>query len=84
MLYEVSGSPMVSEELPFVDVSGVYADAVTWAVGQGYVQGTGDGKFRPPASVTRQEFAAMLYRPAGKPTVSGQELHYFFDWSEIT
>ena len=83
LLYEVAGSPTVSEELPFTDVSSAYADAVTWAAGQGYVQGTGDGKFRPSASVTRQEFAAMLYRQAEKPAVSGQQLHYFSDWSEI-
>ena len=83
MLYEAAGSPAVSGEMPFTDVSGVYKNAVIWAAAQGYVQGTGDGKCRPSASVTRQEFAAMLYRQAGQPDVSGQELHYFSDWSEI-
>ena len=83
LLYEAAGRPAVSEEMPFTDVNGAYENAVIWAAGQGYVQGTGDGKFRPSASVTRQEFAAMLYRQAGEPAVSGQELHYFSDWSEI-
>ena len=83
LLYEAAGSPAVSGEMPFTDVSATYQDAVIWAAAQGYVQGTGDGKFRPSASVTRQEFATMLYRQAGKPSVSGQELHYFSDWSEI-
>ena len=83
LLYEAAGSPAVSGEMLFTDVSGVYKNAVIWAAAQGYVQGTGDGKFRPSAFVTRQEFAAMLYRQAGQPDVSGQELHYFSDWSEI-
>lgn len=83
LLYEAAGSPAVSGAMPFTDVSGAYAKAVTWAFDQGYVRGTGDGRFRPAVLVTRQEFAAMLYRQAGEPHVSGEELHYFSDWSEI-
>ncbi len=47
LLYEAAGRPAVSEEMPFTDVNGAYENAVIWAAGQGYVQGTGDGKFRP-------------------------------------
>lgn len=83
LLYEWAGSPSVFGEMPFTDVDDTHKDAVIWAWTHGYVQGTGDGKFRPLASVTRQEFAAMLYRQAGQPEVSGEELHYFSDWSQI-
>lgn len=83
LLYEAAGSPAVQEEAPFTDVDGAYEKAVAWAAAQGYVEGTGNGLFRPESRVTRQEFAAMLYRQAGEPAVSGEELHGFDDRSSV-
>lgn len=83
LLYEAAGSPAVRDNVPFADVSGAYAQAIAWAAAQGYVEGTGNGLFHPSLPVTRQEFAAMLYRRAGQPAVAGEELHWFSDWSEI-
>ena len=39
MLYEAAGSPAVSDDIPFTDIPESFADAVTWAAQNGYVQG---------------------------------------------
>jgi len=39
-----------------------FYDEVMWGVGKGITTGNSDGTFRPNAAVTRQAFAAMLYR----------------------
>lgn len=49
----------------FTDASGVadYArDAMGWAVGNGIVQGTGNGALNPGGTATRAHFAAFLHR----------------------
>lgn len=53
LLYEAAGRPAVTEECPFSDVSGAYADAVAWAASQGYLTGVGDGIYEPSRPVTR-------------------------------
>ena len=67
MFYEAAGSPAVSGEAPFSDLSGDDVPAVTWAAAEGFVEGVGGGRYAPDRPVTRQEFAAMLYRGAGEP-----------------
>lgn len=79
LLYEAAGKPAVSGECPFTDVSGDNADAVTWAAEQGYLTGVGDGKYESARSVTRQEFAAILWRRAGSPGTAVQGLDQFRD-----
>ena len=79
LLYEAAGRPAVPGECPFSDVSGDNADAVTWAAEQGYLTGVGDGKYEPARSVTRQEFAAILWRRAGSPGTAVQGLDQFRD-----
>ena len=79
LLYEAAGEPAVSGECPFTDVSGDEAGAVTWAAERGYLTGVGDGKYEPTRSVTRQEFAAILWRRAGSPGVAVQGLDQFRD-----
>ena len=65
ILYRLEGSPSVTAA-GFSDVSSGawYADAVAWAEANDIVKGTGDGKFSPGESVTRQQLAAILYRYA--------------------
>lgn len=41
LFYETAGSPEVTGEPAFSDVTGGYADAGTWAAEAGYVQGVG-------------------------------------------
>ena len=79
LLYEAAGKPAVSGECPFTDVSGDNADAVTWAAERGYLTGVGDGRYEPGRSVTRQEFAAILWRRAGSPGAAVQGLDQFRD-----
>lgn len=49
----------------FTDASSVAAyaqDAMSWAVGNGIVQGTGNGTLNPGGTATRAHFAAFLHR----------------------
>lgn len=66
VLWRMDGSPDAKSDSRFTDVAGDqwYSDAVAWADENGIVRGFGDGTFAPNAPVTREQFAAMLYRYA--------------------
>lgn len=64
ILYNLEGQPTVDGDNEFTDVSGWYETAVTWAAQTGVSTGYGDGTFQPGDSITRQEFAQMLYNYA--------------------
>ena len=83
LLYEAAGRPAVSGACPFSDVSGEYSSAVTWAAGEGCLSGAGDGTFAPDRPVTRQEFAAILWRQAGSPETAAQGLSQFRDAGSV-
>ena len=72
-LWRAAGSPEPKAMSSFSDVSAdsYYAKAVAWAVENGITTGTGDGKFRPDATCTREQAVAFLYRASGSPAVSG-------------
>ena len=66
ILYNLEGQPDLSSEnlgYPYedVDAQAWYGDAVYWARITGVATGYGDGTFQPGDSITRQEFAQMLY-----------------------
>ena len=65
VLYRLENEPTASA-VSFTDVeSGAYyANAVAWASANGIVTGYGNGKFGPNDSITREQFAAILYRYA--------------------
>ena len=84
LLYESAGQPAAHEECPFSDVSEKDAAAVGWAAGQGYLTGVGDGTYEPGRPVTRQEFAAILWRQAGTPEVPVQGLERFGDAGTVS
>ena len=65
ILWRMAGEPAAGEN-PFADVpeNTWYTDAVSWAAGVGIVTGYSDTKFGPDNPVTREQFAAMLYRYA--------------------
>lgn len=73
ILYSLSNSPTVSSEKVFTDVSSEswYGKAVAWAVKEGIAFGTGKYTFSPDSSITREQFAVMLYNYMGKPEISG-------------
>lgn len=69
ILYNLEGQPDLSGEnlgYPYEDVNAQawYGDAVYWARITGVSTGYGDGTFQPGDSITRQEFAQMLYNYA--------------------
>ena len=63
-LWRAAGSPEPKSMSSFPDVSAdsYYAKAVAWAVESGITTGTGDGKFSPDATCTREQAVAFLYR----------------------
>ncbi|HIT53446.1 MAG TPA: S-layer homology domain-containing protein [Candidatus Fimivicinus intestinavium] len=74
-LYRMAGSPDVSGLAePFYDVAAdtPSRDAIVWAYTSGIASGVITGAlFCPNAAVSRAQLAAMLYRYAGSPAVSG-------------
>ncbi len=67
--YNLEGQPDISGEnlgYPYEDVNAQawYGNAVYWARITGVATGYGDGTFQPGDSITRQEFAQMLYNYA--------------------
>jgi len=51
-----------------------YADAVKYAVITGLFEGTGDNRFSPDGEMTRAMLAAVLYRLAGSPAATAQNI----------
>ena len=78
VLYRLESQPETSAEDVFTDVNekAYYAGGVSWASDNGIVTGYGDGTYRPDQVITRQQLAAMLYRYAGSPDVTGAGLNF--------
>ena len=97
IFYNLEGQPDVSDEnlgYPYEDVNAEewYGNAVYWARLTGVATGYGDGTFQPTDSITRQEFAQMLYNYAkykGYDLTAEGDLSQFpdsgsvADWAEI-
>ena len=66
VLYRLSGSPSVTDNQSFSDVSSGlwYTDAVNWAAGTSVIDGVGDNRFAPEGDITREQLATILYRYA--------------------
>ena len=64
-LYRMAGKPVYSASLrsytDYASVSDYAYDAMSWAVGSGYVKGSG-AKLSPKNNATRAEVAVMLHR----------------------
>ena len=91
ILWRIAGSPTVNYSMNFTDIleGSWYGEAVRWATSVGVASGYGEGKFGPDDSITREQFAAMLYRFAklqGKDTSMGENntLNGFTDVGEIS
>ena len=72
-LWRSAGSPEPKALSSFADVpaDAYYAKAVAWAVENGITEGTSDTTFASGTICTRAQGAALLYRAAGSPAVSG-------------
>jgi len=78
VLYRLEGSPSQDAASGFSDVSGDawYADGIAWAAENGIADGYGNGQFGPDESVTREQFAVMLWKYAGSPETDDQSLAF--------
>jgi len=66
VLYRAAGSPEAAAP-DFTDVPAWCADAIGWASAQEFMSGYGSGLFGANDPVTREQFAAILWRYAGSP-----------------
>ena len=68
ILWRQAGTPVVNYAMNFDDVSQGqwYSEAIRWAASEGIAGGYGDGSFGTNDPITREQFAAMLYRYAQK------------------
>ena len=66
ILWRMSGSPVVNYAMNYTDVpeGQWYSEAVRWATSEGVVTGYGNGAFGTNDPITREQFAAMLWRYA--------------------
>ena len=88
IIYRMENSPEFSGH-SFSDVTAgkYYASAVEWANSVGIVKGYGDGTFGPEDEITREQFAAILYRYAGYKgysTSAAADLSSFTDAAHIS
>ena len=74
-LYRMAGSPEVTAENPFTDVSAEddYYNAVLWAYTNGIVTGMTETTFGVDSTLQRQQIATMLYRYAENVTAAPAE-----------
>lgn len=89
VLYRLAGTPAAGES-SFSDIAdGAWCETATaWAAESGVALGYADGSFAPDRAVTRQQFAAMLYRYARlaglDTTQGGMAIREFSDYDAIS
>lgn len=73
MLWRAKGCPVVNYYMTYTDVdqSSWYGEAVRWASSEKLVNGYSETAFGPDDGISRQQLAAVLYRFAASPQVSG-------------
>ena len=86
VLYRREDQPEAGD-CPFTDVRAGewYTDAITWAAENKIVEGYGDDLFGPEDSITREQFATILYRYAkykGYDVTAKADITTFVDGSD--
>lgn len=89
VLYNFSGRPAVTQAASFSDVSDDqwFAKAVAWAQQNDIMSGYPNGTFGAYTPITRQDFAAVLYRYSNKrqlDTSARDNLHQYQDASAVS
>ena len=90
VLYNVEGQPESTEANTFTDVKGDmwYTDAILWANENGIVAGYDNGAYGVGDFITREQFAAILYRYAQfkgyDTTQGGMAVREFSDYENIS
>ncbi len=79
IIWRLEGSPVVEDTtMLFEDVASDkwYTEAIRWGSNEGVVLGYTETEFAPYDLVTREQFAAMLYRYYGSPVNETTELAF--------
>ncbi|WP_322175824.1 S-layer homology domain-containing protein [Acutalibacter caecimuris] len=63
--------PALAADFTDVPTGAWYAEDVAWCREHGIMSGTGNDTFSPNINMSRAMLAAVLYRAAGSPTVTG-------------
>ena len=89
ILHRLEGEPESDYDMPFTDVAEQQwcAGAVRWAAGEGIVTGVSATEFAPNSAVTREQFAAILWRYAqskGYDVSASADLTGFLDYGQIS
>ena len=89
ILWRVAGSPVVNYLMDYndVDPAAWYGEAVRWATSEGVVKGYGNGRFGPDDPITREQFAAILYRYAqykGYDVTASADLSGYADADKVS
>lgn len=88
ILWRQAGSPAPQGEAPFEDLSlKYYRQAIAWAAETGIAKGITETTFRPNDPVTREQFAAFMYRFAqfqGKDVTARADLGSFPDNGKLS
>lgn len=90
MLHRAAGAPQANGPATFTDVpqDAYYAAAIAWAEQAGIAKGTGDGRFDPLGTLTREQAFTLVYRAfdlfgVTPPEAGPQDLAVFTDAGEI-
>lgn len=88
ILWRLEDSPVVNYVMTFEDVDpeAWYGEAVRWASSEGIVSGYSEKEFGPNDTVTREQFATILFRYAaykGYDTSSRADLSRYTDVGEV-
>ncbi len=85
--YEVkkNGTPQIGEVEAFTDVAEGkwYTEAIKWARSVGVINGVGNNKFAPEQKLTRQEFAAIMFRYSKMAESTTDSLSSFSDNAKV-
>ena len=70
-VWRAEGAKSAKNPHQFADVVASWQqEPISWLQGKGYVTGVSSSRFAPDAIMTRAQFAVLLWRVAGEPTVS--------------
>lgn len=87
-LYRMTGTPKVSKEVPFVDLTeDWYRPAVAWAYETGVINGTSETTFSPSEKITREQLVTIFFRYMnymGGNTKSASDLTVYPDVKKVS
>lgn len=83
ILWRALGSPQASIEAPFTDISSETKDAVNFLYEKGAITDSGDTKFSPDSTLSRQEAITMIAQILLLETSDYSFASSFSDWASV-